>query len=1301
MVWKKTNVRRMAVLSVFATVLWPVGAASAAEVPQATEILDATGVKGGLIVHVGCGDGKLTAALCANSRYLVHGLDGDAANVAEARKHIQSLGRYGQISVEQWEGKRLPYVDNLVNLVVSDQTLRVPMDEILRVLVPNGVAYLRQDGRWNRTVKPRPKEIDEWTHYLHDATNNPVAHDAVVGPPRRLQWVGSPRWTRHHDHMSSISAVVSTAGRLFYILDEGSTASIQLPSKWSIIARDAFNGTILWKRPIPTWHTRIWPLKSGPAYLPRRLVAVGERVYVTLGLPAPLTALDAATGETIRTYEGSTATDEVIASDGVLFLLVDERPDEAKRKAATVDDIKRRGRAATWKEVTRKVMAVQADSGQVLWEKTARVLPLTLTVDARRVFFHDGEKVVCLDRKSGNQVWASKPIARWKPIRSYFAPTLTVQKDVVLFAGGEKMIHDVGGTDTMTALSAKDGKVLWTAEHPPSGYRSPEDVLVVGGLVWTGGTTRGSLTGVFTGRDLETGEIKHQFPPDVKTYWFHHRCHRGKATDRYLLVSRTGIEFIDHESRHWIPHHWVRGACLYGVMPCNGLLYAPPHPCACYLEAKLNGFNALAPAQPSKARMQTSDDVRLVRGPAYAEEIRTAPAAKARSDEARDADWPTYRHDPERSGLAGTPVPTDVSPAWQADVGGRLSSVVVAGGKVFVASVDTHTVHALDAVSGKALWRYTTGGRVDSPPTIYEGRALFGSADGWVYCLRASDGALVWRFRAAPRDARLMAAEQLASVWPVHGNVLIQDGAVWCVAGRSMFLDGGLRLLSLDPKTGRRLSETVLDDRDPQTGENLQTRVMGLNMPVALPDVLSSDGRYLYMRSQMFDLKGKRLQLGPHSSNPTKQGAAQQGEGAHLFCPTGFLDDTWFHRTYWVYGRSFSSGWNGYFEAGKFAPAGRILAFDASRVYGFGRKPRYYRWTTPLEHQLFATDKDAPKVAGPIGNGKGPLIRVAKSKSLNPAGKPLAVEAWVKAEKPDGVVVARGGPMHGYALIVRGGKPRFAVRVKEEAFSVEATQKVVGKWVHLAGVLTEGKGLQIYVDGELSGSAKVPGFIAADPHQAMEIGADEEGSVGNYPSPSGFAGIIDEVRIYHGTLTAAEIRQHSAAPGAPKAGNATLVLRYAFDKGDAADGSGNKNHGKVDGAKSVPGKLGKGMKFTGRRKHMGQHMVKYHWTREIPLLVRAMVLADGRLFIAGPPDVVDEEASRRQFSEAESQAKLAEQAAALDGRKGALLWAVSTSDGRRLAERRLASPPVWDGMAAAHERLYIALRNGQLVCMAK
>ncbi len=1262
---------------------------------SAGQILDATGVRGGLIVHIGSGDGKLTAALRASDSYLVHGLDTDARNVAQARQYIRSLGLYGKVAVEQSEGGSLPYVDNMVNLLVSEDLGAVPMDEVIRILVPDGVAYVKRDGQWQKTVKPRPAEIDEWTHYLHDASNNAVAHDSVIGPPRHLQWVGSPKWARHHDHMASMSALVSTGGRIFYIFDEGPTASIELPPKWTLIARDAFNGTILWKRSMGKWQVHLWPLKSGPAQLPRRLVAVGDTVYVTLALDAPLTALDAATGETIRTYDGSQATREVICSDGVLLLLVDESAEKGGWSTAgyaSLQEIKTRAREWAWDGPGRSILAVQADTGQVLWRKQTPVVPLTLGADGQRVYFHDGEKLVCLDRKSGGQLWASEPLARWETIRTYFAPTLVAYKDVVLFTGGKDFVPHRGSMDTMTALSAQTGKTLWTAEHPQSGYQSPEDILVAGGLVWSGATTNGAYSGVFTGRDPLTGEVKNEFGPDVDTHWFHHRCYRAKATDKYLLTSRTGIEFLDVKANHWICHHWVRGGCLYGIMPCNGLIYAPAHSCACYMEAKQLGLNALAPQSPTRqVPTDVSDDDRLERGPAHGEPVAGASAT------AGEAEWPTYRHDPARSGVTKGSVPTELKRTWENELGGKLTSVVIADGRLFVASVDTHAVHALDAGSGKTLWSYTAGGRVDSPPTIYQGRVLFGSADGWVYCLRASDGELMWRFRAAPVDRKLMAFEQVESVWPVHGSVLVQDDVVYCVAGRSMFLDGGLRLLRLDPKTGGKLSETILDDRDPESGNNLQMYVTGLNMTVALPDVLSSDGQNVYMRSMPFDLQGVRRRI---AYLDVKQ---QAGDDAHLFSPTGFLDGSWWHRSYWLWGRSMASGAGGYYLAGRVAPAGRILAVDESTVYGFGRKPQYYKWTTPLEYHLFATSKELPAVRTPTRRGGGSCVRVAISESLNPANKPLAVEAWVRAAKAGGVVLARGGPSHGYALLVSDGKPQFVIRADGEMSSVRADEDVIGKWVHLAGVLTTGKKLQLYVNGKLAASAEAVGLIPSDPAQALEIGADDAGAVGEYRSPFGLAGVIDEVRLYHGALSGAEIQRHYSTPADSSAGEATLVLHHTFDKGEATDLSGNKNDGTVEDAEPVPGKFGGALRFKGW-KRSGQrtlpYVVEHQWSHDLPLQVRAMVLADRTLFIAGPPDVLDEEQAQQRLGEPEIQAKLAEQRAVLEGKKGALLWAVSTSDGERVAEYNLESLPQWDGMAAAGGRLYLSTTDGKVLCFA-
>ena len=111
-----------------------------------------------------------------------------AGNVRKAREHLKELGIYGPASVERFDGERLPYADNLVNLVVMENLGRLTVSEAMRVLAPGGVLYAKQDGRWRKTVKSRPGDIDEWTHFLHDASGNAVAHDQVVGPPGRLQW---------------------------------------------------------------------------------------------------------------------------------------------------------------------------------------------------------------------------------------------------------------------------------------------------------------------------------------------------------------------------------------------------------------------------------------------------------------------------------------------------------------------------------------------------------------------------------------------------------------------------------------------------------------------------------------------------------------------------------------------------------------------------------------------------------------------------------------------------------------------------------------------------------------------------------------------------------------------------------------------------------------------------------------------------------------------------------------------------------------------------------------------------------
>jgi len=91
------------------------------------------------------------------------------------------------------------------------------------------------------------------------------------------------------------------------------------------------------------------------------------------------------------------------------------------------------------------------------------------------------------------------------------------------------------------------------------------------------------------------------------------------------------------------------------------------------------------------------------------------------------------------------------------------------------------------------------------------------------------------------------------------------------------------------------------------------------------------------------------------------------------------------------------------------------------------------------------------------------------------------------------------------------------------------------------------------------------------------------------------------------------------------------------------------------------------------------------WTLWLPVRIRAMVKACDTLFVAGPPDEFDAK----------------DPYAAFEGRRGARLIAVSAKDGRKLTERTLDVPPVFDGMIAASGRLLVALEDGSLVCLGE
>ena len=949
--------------------------ASGATYPDARAVMD--GFDGGVVVHVGCQDGRNTLKLGQAGKWAVLGLDRDPDKIRAARERIVRAGRYGPVSAVVWRGEGLPFVDNSIDVILLDNGAKVALAECTRALRPGGKVHFQEGGVWRHLLKKRPRNTDEWTHALYDASGGSVSKDLVVGPPRRLQWNGGPTWTRHHEAVSGFQTMVAAAGRIFYLLDEGPKVSLFLPPDWQLTARNAYNGKILWKRPIKRWVSPLFRYKSGPTQMTRRIVAVGDRLFIAANLDEGVTVIDAATGRTIRTLDKTAACEEILCHKGVLYLITTDSP-------KLYQTGNRYSAENAWAGDEKWIRAVNPESGNELWRHKTPVAPMSFAVSDRGVFFHNGKCVRALDCKTGKQLFKSTSVVLDSVIATATTPTLAVHEDVVLFWGGDDQpgfrrrssSAAANNLRTLTALSAVDGKLLWSYETPKfsTGFECPKDILVVDNLVWLGIMMGGTNGGMWTGRNLHTGKIERQFKPYKEIYWFHQRCHRSKATEKFVISGRTGVEFISPKTGWESMNHWVRGACIYGTMPANGLLYQPQHPCTCYAESLLYGFNALAPAaQGAKAPASVSE--RLQKGSAYETPIASSPQPAGPADE-----WPAFRHDNARSCFSRTTLSARLKTLWSTKIGDNLSAITVAGGTLLVADKDAHVLHALDAASGRRAWKYIADSRIDSPPAIAPGRVLFGSRDGHLYCLNAANGKLAWRYRVAPAERYLLAREQFESVWPVHGSPLVIGQRVYCVAGRSAFLDGGLRLVCLDVKTGKLLHEETLNEKDPTCDGLIEDKMVNRTLPASNPDILSFNGHNIFMNTQRFDLDCSRPVV-----EAMRRANAQIGEDAHLFVNTGFLDDSGFHRTLMLYGRNYSGGDSENHQPPRFAPGGKMLAFNETHAFGFARLPGLYRWVRDLEWHVFRASKTDRK-GDPRWGKEGLIIDMSSGDPLIHAG---------------------------------------------------------------------------------------------------------------------------------------------------------------------------------------------------------------------------------------------------------------------------------------------------------------------------
>ncbi len=758
-------------------------------------------------------------AIAKTGRLQVHLLAADPSS-AEAWRHEVTKHRLGgRVVVEPLQPGRLPYPDRFINLLVGEITkLKLSPNqsadgEVQRVLAIRGAAWLKRGGSWSKVTRRADAEVDGWFSQWYDATGNCVSRDTAVGAPKSVQWQHGPAM---EDRTADGKIVRVANGRLVHM--DAATGEMY--------CRDAGNGSLLWKRfvgirqqdemVIAAGRIHIWHDTTAPRPKPANSKSISEK--------GPLVAIDLESGKIVQTYSDGLTAGTAPSERWLGILNAFEKPRQINRTPTPWFTVNER---LVLQAYAAELVLLDRETGKRLWSRSlddgswfspAVQGDVVVAVESHRPARrnrHDesnhAQAVVAFDATSGKQLWRLTKFhtehniedkgrrytdrAGLKPI-SIRGNRLLLQTASYQFRkGGGVSVHDLA-----------TGKQLWAHRFEPKerythgSYRAVlrDDEVVV-------------MCGVKISRfDAETGRLRNEIkPPRHRSSRGNAACTASRATDS--LLAANAYMYLDDDDLLEV-NFGARGQCGQGVVPANGMIFACPTACDCGDYSR--GYLGLA---PSLAGRVLNDDERLESGKKLLEVRRGTPGS-----------WSHFLGNAKRTSATRAKLTSNLQTQWAIVLAeirddaivadrrlserwlGAVSAPTVGEGVVVVSMPERHEVVALDETTGDVRWRQPTIGKVDSPPTLVRGLAVYGTGLGYVTARRAPDGELVWRFRASKTNGVSMHHGHIASPQPIPGSVLVLGETVIVGAGHHTDL-AGLAVWSLDLMTGKPKAKRVLD----------------------------------------------------------------------------------------------------------------------------------------------------------------------------------------------------------------------------------------------------------------------------------------------------------------------------------------------------------------------------------------------------------------------------------------------------------------------------------------------------------